>query len=246
MKEIIGLIAVRMDSTRLPGKAFKMLNGKPLIEVLIERLNQTPHLDDFVVCTTKKSSDDIIEQFCLECNINVYRGAGDNVLGRFVEASATIPSEYVVRITGDNPLTDFESMNESFEYLKEHKGDYSRPIGVPGGAACEIIRTKALLEVNARTLSAELSEYMTFFFEIAPFVKKSLFKVGEDSFLPDLRLTVDYEKDLLFLNELLSHFAGRYPSLSEIIRYCRVSGDYPRYCNDNKTVSKIREKIRFV
>ncbi|MBU1616426.1 MAG: hypothetical protein KKF06_01420, partial [Candidatus Margulisbacteria bacterium] len=166
-KEIVGLVAVRTESTRLPGKAFRPLAGKPLLEVLVDRLLATKELDDFIICATVNPSDDKVEEFCLTKKVKCYRGEVKNVLDRFLGATSLVPSEYVVRITGDNPLTDFLTMRECFDYMKANQGDYSRQMGVPLGTACEVIRTEALRELSRRTLSHDLTEYMTYFFEMA-------------------------------------------------------------------------------
>ncbi|MBU0686398.1 MAG: hypothetical protein KKB81_00905 [Candidatus Margulisbacteria bacterium] len=245
MKEIVGLVAVRTESTRLPNKAFRLLNGKPLLEVLIDRLAETPYLDDFVICTTQSSADDKIENFCKEKQVKCYRGEVKNVLGRFIGASAMVPSEYVVRITGDNPLSDFYNMHQCFEYLKSKKADYSRPEGVPLGTACEVILTKALHELDDKSLAHDLSEYMTYFFELAPFIKDDLYQVEDQYNFPDLRLTVDYEKDLLFIQEIVKHFNGKIPALSEIVSYCRSLPDYPKVKSDAAMEAEIKSKIIF-
>jgi len=245
MKEIVGLVAVRTESTRLPNKAFRLLNDKPLLEVLIDRLTQTKYLDDFIICTTKNPSDDKIEAFCNKKQVKCYRGDVKNVLGRFIGASASVPSEYVVRITGDNPLSDFYNMHQCFEYLKLKRADYSRPEGVPLGTACEVIRTKALHELNDKSLAPDLSEYMTYFFELAPFIKDDLYQVEDQYNFPELRLTVDYEKDLLFIQEIVKHFNGKIPALSEIIAYCRSLSYYPKVKSNPAMAEEIKNKIIF-
>jgi spore coat polysaccharide biosynthesis protein SpsF (cytidylyltransferase family) len=245
MKDIIGLVAVRCDSTRLLNKAFRLINGVPMLEVLVDRLIETPYLDDFIVCTTSGRSDDRIETFCKNKKVKLFRGEEKNVLGRFVGAARDLPSEYVVRITGDNPLSNFDTMHQCHEQLRITKADYSRPVGVPMGTACEVIRTKALYELNERTLSPELSEYMTYFFELADFIRVELFKVTNEYYFPELSLTVDYESDLEFLNQVVEFFDGQIPALPHVINYCRSLTNYPKSADNKKLKQDIKNKIKF-
>lgn len=244
-KDIIGLVAVRTESTRLSGKAFRDLNGKPLLENLVDRLMDTDYLDGFIVCTTDSPSDDTIEKFCKTKGVDCHRGEVKDVMGRFLGAAKKMPSEYVVRITGDNPLSDLVTMDLAFEYMKKNGGDYSRPDGVPLGTACEVIRTRSLEEIHDRTLSRDLTEYMTWFFEMAPFVKSILYKVEEKYYLPDLRVTVDYASDLEFLEQVFTNFNGNVPTLDQLILYCKKLGDYPRVVGDPKLADEIKSRIKF-
>ncbi|MFA6169594.1 MAG: hypothetical protein WCW67_02025 [Candidatus Margulisiibacteriota bacterium] len=243
-KEIVGLVAVRTASSRLKNKAFKLLSGKPIIEILVDRLKATPYLDGFVICTTALSGDDAIEEFCKKKGVICYRGDDKNVLGRFLGAMERMPSDYVVRITGDNPLSDFENMKLAFEYMKANNGDYSRPVGLPLGTACEVIKTSALRELSRRTLSHDLTEYMTYFFEMAPFIKNTLYEVKPEHRFPELRLTVDYESDLIFIQKIFDHF-GRVPSLKEVVAYCKTLTEYPRVVNDPVAAAEIKNQIKF-
>jgi spore coat polysaccharide biosynthesis protein SpsF len=245
-KEIIGLVAVRTASSRLNNKAFRIVNNKPLIAVLVDRLEKTEYLDGFIVCTTTLPGDDAIEEFCNKKGVMCHRGEVENVMGRFLGAAEKMPSEYLVRITGDNPLTDFDNMKLSFEYMKANDGDYSRPVGLPLGTACEIIRSDSLKELNRRTVSHDLTEYMTWFFEMAPFVKKTLYEVEEKYRLPDLRLTVDYESDIIFIESIFKEFNGDIKSLDSIVSYCKMLDDYPKVVNDIELMEKIKSKIKFI
>jgi len=244
-KHIIGLVAVRTTSSRLKNKAFRLLNGKPILEVLIDRLKSKSYLDEAVICTTTLSDDDVIEELCKKRNIPCFRGENENVLKRFCDASRFYPSTYVARITGDNPLTDFECMDRCLRHLENVDCDYSRPVGLPLGTAAEVIRTEKLHELLRRSISAELSEYMTYFFEISPFIKTDLYCVSEEVFMPDLRLTIDYESDLLFIENLIKHFGGKIPTLAEIVHYCRKDTNYPKVSEDVLKANEIKSRIKF-
>lgn len=246
MKNIVGLIAVRTDSSRLKNKAFRQIHGKAIIDILIDRLIETPYLDSFIICTTTNSLDNIIEQLCTKRGVRCFRGDEKDILLRFINASKMIPSYYVARITGDNPLSDFEQMHKCYHFSKENNLDYSRPSGVPLGTAVEVIKTSALKEMHEKALTPELSEYMTYFFELAPFIKSKLYEVEESVKMPDLRLTVDYEEDLVFLNQLIDHF-NKIPSLKEIVTYCKTIKNYPNteFHADNEKMKNIKNAIKF-
>lgn len=217
-----------------------------MIEVLTDRLTASVVLDGFVVCTTISPADDPIEDFCTGRGYPVHRGSVNDVLGRFVAASATMPSDYVARITGDNPFTDLDdTLPASLARLERQGTDYSRPVGVPLGTAAEVIRTAKLVELDARTRSHELTEYMTYFFEMAPFIAADLYEVREELRFPELRLTVDYESDLAFAERLLDHFGGRVPPLAEIVAYARTLDEFPRVSEDAGGADEIRNRIAF-
>lgn len=246
MKDLVGLVAVRTSSKRLKNKAFRKIKGREILNILIDRLNETPYLDDFVICTTVNSLDDSIERLCLERGVKFFRGEEKNVLSRFINASKIIPSKYVARITGDNPLSDFKQMHNCYKFMLENNLDYSRPEGVPYGTAIEVIKFSSLEKIYSNTLTPELSEYMTYFFELADFVKKDLYHVSEKSRMPDLRLTIDYEEDIEFMNEIFKNFE-KVPDLEEVVSYCKSLESYPRadFKIDYDKLSKIKSSIKF-
>ena len=61
---IIAIIQARMGSKRLPGKTLKIMNGKPMLEYLINNIKQSKFLNKLVIATSVNSEDDPIENFC--------------------------------------------------------------------------------------------------------------------------------------------------------------------------------------
>ena len=54
------IIEARMTSTRLPGKVMCLILGKPMLELLIERLKHADTLDEIIIATTTNKEDNII------------------------------------------------------------------------------------------------------------------------------------------------------------------------------------------
>jgi spore coat polysaccharide biosynthesis protein SpsF len=57
------IIQARMGSTRLPGKVLMDVNGKSILENLLDRLSPAKGVDEIIVATTNLPEDDAIESF---------------------------------------------------------------------------------------------------------------------------------------------------------------------------------------
>ena len=66
------IIEARMASTRLPGKTLAPTMGRPMLELLIERLRCARLLDDIVVATTDRPEDKAIEGHANQLNVECY------------------------------------------------------------------------------------------------------------------------------------------------------------------------------
>ena len=58
------IIQARMNSSRLPGKVLLDLNGKSVLERVIERVSYSKMINEIVVATSSSDKDDPISQFC--------------------------------------------------------------------------------------------------------------------------------------------------------------------------------------
>ena len=52
--KVICLIQARMGSSRLPGKVMKIINGKPVIEHILNSLKESNLIGKTIVATTNK------------------------------------------------------------------------------------------------------------------------------------------------------------------------------------------------
>ena len=114
-KKIVASIEARMTSSRLPGKVLMEINGKPVLEILIDRLKRSKYINEIVIATSSNDADDRIEELGKELNVAVFRGSEDDVLGRVVGAVETLKGDIIVEITGDCPLMDPEVMDSVIE-----------------------------------------------------------------------------------------------------------------------------------
>ena len=73
------IIQARMGSVRFKGKTLKLLQDKPILSWVIESAKNVKNISDVIVATSANPEDDMIDIFCNERKINVFRGDAQNV-----------------------------------------------------------------------------------------------------------------------------------------------------------------------
>src|SRR5882762_3598781 len=104
----VAIVQARMGSTRLPDKVMKLIQGTPLIEVLLSRLRKSTQLDAIVLATSEEQRNAPLAEHVQALGYPVYRGSERDVLDRYYQAAKLARADVVVRITGDCPLVDPE------------------------------------------------------------------------------------------------------------------------------------------
>ena len=60
MKNYLIIIQARTGSKRFPKKIIKKIDGKTIIEILLDRLNKNFKKEKIIIATTKNKKDDIL------------------------------------------------------------------------------------------------------------------------------------------------------------------------------------------
>ena len=139
--------------------------------------------------------------------VPVFRGDEDDVLGRHLECARRFRAEHVVRVTGDNPLTDLETLEVLVERHRREAADYTY---VPGDALLmgilpEVIATRALEWSWTRGEPRHRSELVTLYIKENP----SAFRIATADlpaglYRPEYRLTVDEPEDVRLMQEIFA------------------------------------------
>jgi spore coat polysaccharide biosynthesis protein SpsF len=195
------LLQARMGSSRLPGKAMRMLGGHTLLEHAIRRLQASGY--PVVLATTTKNEDDCLGAAAEDLGAHVFRGAEEDVLDRFARAARHFELHRVVRATGDNPAVDIDGVGRTLALLDRTGAGHVVEHGLPDGAAVEAIRVTWLLEAAATATDAYDREHVTPYLKRMPkFAAMQALAPGHLR-RPGLRLTVDTEADLAFMQSLM-------------------------------------------
>lgn len=120
----VAVIAVRMGSSRLPGKAMLPILGKPMIERMIERVHHSRYVDEIIIATTELTGDDVLASLAERLGVGCFRGSVDDVLGRIHRAVAATQADLVVELLGDNPLVHSDLIDDVIDFYCAYSFDY--------------------------------------------------------------------------------------------------------------------------
>lgn len=211
-----------MGSTRLPGKILKMIGTKNLLEHILFRLSRLKHKVRIVIATSDTEKDDLVEEFCIKNNITCFRGNELNVLERYYLCAQYYKFDHIVRLTGDNPFTDIEELDNLIILHLDNHADYSRSFAVlPKGVGAEIFTFKALETSHYKSSKPNHFEHVNEYIE----ENETAYTISEltvpsDKNRPDLSLTVDTIEDYQRACFVVENSKNEYIKTQEAIAIC--------------------------
>jgi len=228
------LITARLKSSRLPFKLLRELNGSTIVEHVINRCKKISDVNEIVLCTSTNSQDKPLVDIAKKNDIYYYLGSEEDVLQRLSDCADFFGFDYVLSITGENPILSIDHTNILVNRIKTLKEDFIYIENLPIGTAVYGLNVKALKTVceYKKELDTEIW---------GPLINRpDLFKVGkievEDFYnRPDLRLTNDYFEDYMMMNEIFNQFpAHSIPSLLSVLSLLDKNPDI-RAINKHRT-----------
>lgn len=240
------LITARLKSSRLPLKLLLDLNGRTIFERVIDRCKVVNNIDEIILCTSTNPQDKPLVDTALKNNIYYYLGSEADVLQRLSDAATFFDLDYIINITGENPLFSVYHANLVVNTARQEKVDFINIKGLPIGCSVYGISPEAL-----KTVCEVKDEIDT---EIwGPLINRpDIFKVKEievEQFykLPDLRITTDYPEDYRFIGAIFKQFPQTsIPNLSDVIEILKEQPDLLNINNKRKQAAlptDVLEKI---
>ena len=232
----LALLAVRLGSSRLPGKAMMPILGKPMIEHMIERIRHAKSIDEIMIATTTNAADDALETLADRLGVLCFRGSSEDVLGRMSAAAASTDADLIVEMLGDNPLVHSELIDDVVAFYHEQGVDYAANVTVeyphagsdvakfPVGIRVQAFSPAALATCNRLVTSPEHREHSTSYIYEHPetFSLAYLEAKGKWAALhrPELSFAVNYRANFELVKFI---FEQAYPknsnfSLHEVIK----------------------------
>ncbi len=120
MSKVVGVIPVRLEATRLPRKALRLIAGHSMLEWVYRRANQCRGFSRLLVAT---DSDEVCAH-CRELTIPVMMTSAEHRSGteRIIEVMNREPGEIYVNIQGDEPMVSAEHINLMLSPFQERAG----------------------------------------------------------------------------------------------------------------------------
>jgi spore coat polysaccharide biosynthesis protein SpsF len=213
-----------MTSTRLPGKIFKEINNKSLLQYHIDRLKQTKF--DIAIATTTNKTDDCICDFANSQNLKLYRGSENNVLSRFYETAVKFKFDIIIRVTSDCPLIDPYLIRNSVEkYLRFNNQNLYMSNSVERtfsrGFDFEIFSFSLLKDAFENATDESDQEHVTPYIWKNRSGKVEFYHVKQEENNSDLRITVDTQNDFELIQKLIEVYNASdlpYTEIEKILR----------------------------
>ncbi len=214
-------IPVRLNSTRLPKKHLQIIDGKPALLHLIERLKKSSSIRKIIVCTTTSSTDDELIEFLEKEKILYFRGNEHDILQRFLDAANKFETDIIIDVEGDKIYTDPFYVDEIAKKLTDNTnidfiiGNDSETIFNPSnhfihGFVPAGLRKSALEKICKLKKTENTETGYREFFLIPGLIKFKFLKINQSKFSDNIRLTLDYYEDLMLaekiFGELGTHF----------------------------------------
>jgi spore coat polysaccharide biosynthesis protein SpsF len=121
---VVASIEARMTSSRLPGKVLMPCVGRPMLELMVERIKRSRYIDVIVVATTVNKTDDPIVELAQRLGIRFFRGSEFDVVGRVTSAMREARADIIVQLTADCPIIDPEIIDQVVRIYAANEFDH--------------------------------------------------------------------------------------------------------------------------
>jgi len=234
---IVTIIQARLSSTRLPSKVLMNLNGSPLVHWLCQQVRKSALANNFIVATSNSPSDEPLENWCKNNNVECYRGDLNNVLDRYYHSALKYNADVVVRLTGDSPLIDPKLIDKIVKFYLQHDYDYvsNGPIMTyPDGMGVEVFTFDSLEQAYKNAKLPSEKEHVT------PYIynnenKFKLFNILSSEDFSWLRITIDEPEDLIVCSKILSYLEDECLNIS-LENIQKILKKHPQLANDNSHI----------
>lgn len=222
----IGIIVIcRYNSSRLPGKILKEIEGKPLLSYILERLDQSEHKENIVIATSDQTTDNPIVEYSQVHGIPYFRGDLNNVSQRFADCMSHFNFDYGVRINGDNIFTDAKLVDKAIDLICLQNYDFVSNVKgrtFPTGMSVEVVNADFYRKISKKFTKERYREHVTLYFYEHEDAGNFLFFTNDEmEEAKGLKMAVDTQEDFNFVSEIIKNM------------------DKPHYSYDWKAITRI-------
>ncbi len=210
---IVAIVQARINSTRYPGKVMKLLNKKPIIEIITLILQESKFINRIVVATSTNAENDKLVNFLEKKHIEYFRGSENNVLDRYYKIAKKLKADFIVRVTGENPLIDVSFIDKGIAKIQNGKFDYvsnNYPRTFPLGLDFEVFTFDTLQRIKKLAKNRDDLEHVSLYLK----KQRNQFKTSntpapKTKTFPNWRLTVDTPDDYKLIKKIFKFYKNK-------------------------------------
>jgi 3-deoxy-manno-octulosonate cytidylyltransferase (CMP-KDO synthetase) len=116
---VIGVIPVRYNSSRLPGKPFLPIQGKSLLQRVYQRASKSKLIDKLIVATDDVRIKKLVKDFGGEVVLTSQKPKTGT--DRVAEAVKNSNHNIILNTQGDEPFLNPKMLDELISYMKKNK-----------------------------------------------------------------------------------------------------------------------------
>ena len=216
------IVQARMGSTRLPGKVLmEVIEGKPVLYYVINQIKYWKSFEKLIIATTTLPEDDKIAQFCIDNNVDYFRGDLKNVLERHYRCAEKLSLSTIIRMPSDKPLLDPEVVDKVVETFNANHYDYVTNWSIsaptfPSGTEVEVVSFDSLKKSwEKATLPSEKEHVTDYIYHHEDDFR--IFNLSNSENLSNFRWAVDRIEDLRLVREIASRIHKRPILIKDIL-----------------------------
>jgi spore coat polysaccharide biosynthesis protein SpsF (cytidylyltransferase family) len=185
------VIQARMGSHRFPGKVLADLCGRPVLQHVIERCKKAGP----TVLAIPSKDIEIVEAVGGLVAIYYHPGDENDVLSRYYHAAKAFKADVCVRVTGDCPLIDPDTIEAVLRLRGASRADYCANEPYISGLGLECFTMEALEQAYAQSTERE---HVTTYMRTLPSQARLI-----DVERPGVNLSIDTPEDLELVREIV-------------------------------------------
>ncbi len=208
----VAFVVVRLSSSRLPGKQFRLIGDRSILQWIIDELRTCKELDQIVIATVAEKENEPLRDFAREQDLSCfwYEGEVDHVTTRLRKAAEEFNADICVLVSGDCPLIHGPSIDHLIREARQHhdanviKVEKDDQGNLPALEGIGVARKKAWQRADDLSDRPELKEHQFPIIGKRPdLFKTHICRLSKDLYNPfHHRLSVDTWADLEFMNAI--------------------------------------------
>lgn len=234
-EKAVAFVVVRLSSSRLPGKQFRNIGDRSMLQWIIDNLAACKEIDEIVIATVAEKENEPLCEFARDQGLPCFRYEGevDHVTTRLRRAAEFYGADICVLVSGDCPLLHALSIDYLIRELRKHpEADVIRVEANEEGSR-PALEGIGVARKRAWQLADDLSDRPELKEHQFPIIGKrpDLFKTHLCKFSKELynpyhqRFSVDTWADLEFMNAIHHALtaADRSFSLPDVLEFLKTN-----------------------